>query len=69
MRPASSPQASSYAEQSPDLRELATQYPALLPYLRQPRGANGPAVLQWDSYEGTRELTRALLHRDFGVDW
>ncbi|CAI5470955.1 unnamed protein product [Closterium sp. Yama58-4] len=58
-----------YAENPPDFRALAEQHPALAPFVLPARRAGGPVGFMWSNYNATRELTRALLHTDFGVDW
>ncbi|CAI7888221.1 unnamed protein product [Closterium sp. NIES-54] len=58
-----------YAENPPDFRALAEQHPALSPFVLPARRAGGPVGFMWSNYNATRELTRALLHTDFGVDW
>ncbi|EQC40043.1 hypothetical protein SDRG_02699 [Saprolegnia diclina VS20] len=51
----------------PDFKELSSSYPSLLPYLVPT--ATGRMHMQWHLPDALRELTKALLHRDFGLTW
>ncbi|ETV98132.1 hypothetical protein H310_08875 [Aphanomyces invadans] len=51
----------------PDFEGLAKAYPSLQPYVRQ--SSNGTCSFQWNDPQAARELTKSLLHRDFGVTW
>ncbi|GAB4814487.1 hypothetical protein N2152v2_001533 [Parachlorella kessleri] len=57
-----------YATELPDFGALATVYPRLQPYLQR-RGPSGRPSLDFTNPRACRELTRALLWQDFGVDW
>ncbi|OQR87053.1 methyltransferase METT10D [Achlya hypogyna] len=51
----------------PDFKALAEAYPALRTYtVTLPLGG---VNVQWNKPHALRELTKALLHRDFGLTW
>jgi len=60
-----------YKASTPDFRALAAAYPALAPFLIAWGPGEGArtqtCTLQWSDPRATLELTRALLHRDFGI--
>jgi 23S rRNA (adenine1618-N6)-methyltransferase len=54
-----------YREKNPDFAALAKRHPALLPHLRS-RG-KGRHVIDFTSYDATRELNAAMLAVDYGI--
>ena len=56
-----------YAEKPPDFNLLASLYPALQEYVSY--GPNQKARINWRNFKATRELTRSLLHHDYGITW
>ena len=60
---------SKYAGVDPDFEQLAQLYDWLRPYVRAPRRAGGRSWIDWQDFNATRELTRALLLHDFGLNW
>ncbi|OQS00296.1 methyltransferase METT10D [Thraustotheca clavata] len=53
--------------QPPDFKALGEDYPALQLYLTSL--GNGQVNLKWNEPSALRELTTALLHRDFNLNW
>ncbi|KAF0696669.1 Aste57867_12587 [Aphanomyces stellatus] len=51
----------------PDFAALANQYTSLRPHVHI--SSKGAAVMQWSDPQAVKELTKALLHRDFGLTW
>eukprot|EP00850_Spirogloea_muscicola_P015573 SM000120S25722 [mRNA] locus=s120:406552:410536:- [translate_table: standard] len=60
---------SCYAENPPDFAALAAAYPALRPHVAPAGRRGGRPGLHWSRFDAQRQLTAALLHRDFGVAW
>eukprot|EP00898_Chlorokybus_atmophyticus_P003318 jgi/Chlat1/3988/Chrsp26S03981 len=58
---------SRYADKAPDFAALAELYPSFKPYVRIRE--DGSVSIDWTSFDATRELTCALLHHDYKVDW
>eukprot|EP00891_Asterochloris_glomerata_P009454 jgi/Astpho2/9454/e_gw1.00145.65.1_t len=56
-----------YAQQEPDFAALSTAYPALGPHVTI--GASGRGTVNFSDPKASLEVTRALLHADFGVTW
>ncbi|KAK9797022.1 hypothetical protein WJX73_008069 [Symbiochloris irregularis] len=50
-----------------DFRVLAQSYPALLPYVVDKPGQD--SSYDFTSSDAARELTKALLHQGYGIDW
>ncbi|XP_020241317.1 methyltransferase-like protein 16 homolog isoform X2 [Asparagus officinalis] len=57
-----------YSENPPDFSLLASLYPSFAPFVSV-SSRTGRASIDWTDFNATRELTRALLHRDHGVSW
>lgn len=59
-----------YFESEPNFCELADNYPYLRPYVNvMTKKGQKRAKFDWTNPQATRELTRALLHQDFKVNW
>eukprot|EP00897_Mesotaenium_endlicherianum_P002790 jgi/Mesen1/2539/ME000161S01589 len=58
-----------YLEGAPDFVQLAQEYPSLQPYIKPARGYGRSVGYTWTDYNATRELTKVLLHKDYGIDW
>ncbi|KAG0581903.1 hypothetical protein KC19_3G018700 [Ceratodon purpureus] len=56
-----------YAEKPPDFTLLAGLYPEFKQYVSY--GFNQKPRIDWTDFNATRELTRSLLHHDYGISW
>lgn len=56
-----------YAEKPPDFDLLAGFYPEFEQYVSY--SANQRPRIDWTDFNATRELTRSLLHHDYGISW
>jgi 23S rRNA (adenine1618-N6)-methyltransferase len=56
-----------YGEKPPDFNLLAGLYPQFKEYVTY--GSNQKPRIDWTDFNATRELTRSLLHHDYGISW
>lgn len=56
-----------YGEKAPDFNLLAGLYPQFKEYVTY--GSNQKPRIDWTDFNATRELTRSLLHHDYGISW
>eukprot|EP00658_Telonema_sp_P-2_P036211 TRINITY_DN26239_c0_g3_i1.p1 TRINITY_DN26239_c0_g3~~TRINITY_DN26239_c0_g3_i1.p1 ORF type:complete len:129 (+),score=37.20 TRINITY_DN26239_c0_g3_i1:273-659(+) len=58
-----------YKAAPPDFKALAQKYPRFAPYVSLGPSGDGYASIDWKEPKALLELTRALLHQDFDLDW